>query len=34
MIQGVTLSFTLLVIGMNLVIDIVYGLLNPKVRHG
>jgi peptide/nickel transport system permease protein len=34
MIQGVTLSFTLIVICMNLVIDIVYGLLNPKVRHG
>jgi peptide/nickel transport system permease protein len=34
LIQGVTLSFTLIVIGMNLVVDIVYGLLNPKVRHG
>ncbi|MCU1490522.1 MAG: transporter permease [Acidimicrobiaceae bacterium] len=33
-IQGVAVYFTLLVIGVNLVTDIIYGLLNPKVRTG
>lgn len=32
MIQGVAVYFTLLVIGMNLLLDIAYGWLNPKVR--
>lgn len=31
-IQGVTLTLTLVVVVTNLVVDIVYGLLNPKVR--
>lgn len=32
MIQGVTVAFTTLVVVVNLVTDIVYGLINPKVR--
>ena len=32
LLQGVTLYFTLLTIGINLAIDISYGWLNPKVR--
>ncbi len=31
-IEGVAIYFTLIVIAMNLVVDLVYGLLNPKVR--
>lgn len=31
-IQGVAVYFTLLVIAVNLVIDVIYGLVNPKVR--
>jgi peptide/nickel transport system permease protein len=31
-IQGVAVYFTLLVVGVNLVTDVVYGMLNPKVR--
>lgn len=31
-VQGVALTFTLLVIVVNLLVDILYGLLNPKVR--
>ncbi|GGH48569.1 ABC transporter permease [Microbacterium album] len=31
--QGVAVYFTLIVIGINLLLDIVYGVLNPKVRH-
>lgn len=33
LIQGVALYFTLIVIAMNLLLDIVYGWLNPKVRN-
>lgn len=32
LIQGTTLAFTLLVVVVNLLTDIVYGLINPKVR--
>lgn len=32
LIQGVAVSFTLLVVVVNLIVDIVYGLINPKVR--
>lgn len=32
LIQGTTLAFTLLVVFVNLITDIVYGLINPKVR--
>jgi peptide/nickel transport system permease protein len=32
LIQGTTLAFTLLVVIVNLVTDIAYGLINPKVR--
>jgi peptide/nickel transport system permease protein len=31
-IQGVAVYFTLLVIAVNLATDILYGMLNPKVR--
>ncbi|MFT4306067.1 MAG: ABC transporter permease [Microbacterium sp.] len=31
--QGVAVYFTLIVIGVNLLLDIVYGVLNPRVRH-
>jgi len=31
-IQGAVLYFTLIVIGVNLLVDIAYGLLNPRVR--
>jgi peptide/nickel transport system permease protein len=31
-VQGIGLTFTFLVIVVNLLVDIVYGLLNPKVR--
>jgi peptide/nickel transport system permease protein len=34
LLQGVTLYFTLLTVVINLVIDISYGWLNPKVRLG
>jgi peptide/nickel transport system permease protein len=31
-VQGVAVFFTLIVVGMNLVLDIAYGWLNPRVR--
>jgi peptide/nickel transport system permease protein len=31
-VQGLAITFTLIVIFTNLIVDIVYGLLNPKVR--
>lgn len=32
-IQGVALYFTLIVVAVNLVVDLAYGWLDPKVRH-
>ncbi|WP_406462820.1 ABC transporter permease [Streptomyces sp. NBC_01622] len=32
-IEGAVLYFTVLVVIVNLVLDVLYGLLNPKVRH-
>jgi peptide/nickel transport system permease protein len=32
-IEGIALYFTVLVVIVNLLLDIVYGLLNPKVRR-
>jgi ABC-type dipeptide/oligopeptide/nickel transport system permease component len=32
MLQGVVVVATLIVVGMNLVVDLLYGYLNPKVR--
>jgi peptide/nickel transport system permease protein len=34
LIQGVVLTFAVLFIALNLVIDMTYVLLNPRVRHG
>jgi len=34
LIQGVVLTFALLFIALNLLIDMTYVLLNPRVRHG
>ncbi len=34
LIQGLVLTFALLFIALNLVIDLTYALLNPRVRHG
>ena len=34
LIQGVVLTFALLFIALNLLIDMSYVLLNPRVRHG
>lgn len=31
-LQGVTLTFTLIVVAVNLIVDLAYGWLNPKVR--
>ena len=31
-VQGVVLYFTLIVVAVNLLLDVVYGLLNPRVR--
>ncbi|MEU1518455.1 ABC transporter permease [Streptomyces sp. NPDC005811] len=31
-VQGVALTFTVMVIAVNLLVDVLYGLLNPKVR--
>ena len=33
-IEGVTVYFTLLVVAVNLILDVVYSVLNPKVRQG
>jgi peptide/nickel transport system permease protein len=32
-IEGIALYFTVIVIVVNLLLDIVYGMLNPKVRR-
>jgi peptide/nickel transport system permease protein len=32
-IQGVALYFTLIVIVVNLLVDLTYGWLNPRIRH-
>ena len=34
LIQGLVLTFALLFIALNLLIDLTYALLNPRVRHG
>jgi peptide/nickel transport system permease protein len=33
-VQALTLFFTLVIIGINLVVDLVYSLLDPRVRTG
>lgn len=34
LIQGVTLYFTIIVIVVNLTLDILYSVVNPRVRTG
>ena len=34
MIQGVTLVYALTFVIMNLIVDVVYGFINPKIRFG
>jgi dipeptide transport system permease protein len=33
-LQGGVLIISIVVVGMNLVIDVLYGLINPRIRHG
>ena len=33
-IEGIALYFTVLVVIVNVLLDVVYGMLNPKVRRG
>jgi peptide/nickel transport system permease protein len=33
MIQGVALYFTLIIVAVNLIVDLSYGWLNPRIRH-
>jgi dipeptide transport system permease protein len=33
-LQGGVLLISIVVVGMNLTIDLVYGLINPRIRHG
>jgi len=32
-LQGGVLIISILVVGMNLFIDVLYGLVNPRIRH-
>jgi peptide/nickel transport system permease protein len=34
LIQGIVLLFALLFVGINLAVDVLYALLNPRLRHG
>ena len=34
LIQGIVLFFALLFVGINLAVDLLYALLNPRLRHG
>ena len=34
LIQGIVLLFALLFVGINLLVDVLYALLNPRLRHG
>lgn len=34
MIQGIIITFAVLFVGINLGVDLLYALLNPRVRHG
>ena len=34
LIQGVVLTFAVLFIAINLLVDMTYALLNPRLRHG
>ena len=34
LIQGIVILFAVLFVGINLAIDLLYALLNPRLRHG
>jgi peptide/nickel transport system permease protein len=34
LIQGIVLLFALIFVGINLLVDVLYALLNPRLRHG
>jgi peptide/nickel transport system permease protein len=34
LIQGIVLVFALLFVAINLLVDLSYALLNPRLRHG
>jgi ABC-type dipeptide/oligopeptide/nickel transport system permease component len=34
LIQGIVLLFALLFTGVNLAVDLLYAVLNPRLRHG
>ena len=34
LIQGIVLTFAVLFLAINLLIDLTYALLNPRLRHG
>jgi ABC-type dipeptide/oligopeptide/nickel transport system permease component len=34
LIQGIVLLFALIFVGINLAVDVLYALLNPRLRHG
>jgi ABC-type dipeptide/oligopeptide/nickel transport system permease component len=34
LIQGIVLLFAVLFVGINLAIDLLYAVLNPRLRHG
>jgi oligopeptide transport system permease protein len=33
-VMGVVIVFAVLIILLNLIVDLIYGLLDPKVKHG
>jgi peptide/nickel transport system permease protein len=34
LIQGIVILFAVIFAGVNLAVDLAYGLLNPRLRHG
>jgi dipeptide transport system permease protein len=33
-VQGGILLIAAIVIGVNLIVDVLYGVINPRIRHG
>jgi len=33
-LQGLVLTYTFILIGINIVTDLIYGLIDPRIRHG